>query len=171
MRRPFRYPLLAATCLWLGGCYAAPGPDAPKGPVRTLQRILAPDLSTHGFAGREQGLAAATRFLAQEPARLRHVAPAAERLGTGALRDLGNVPERLASLARTELSRRPAVPSPVLGVPTSAQLRADLHRVGHRLLLSKEPLGEIDDLPHRTDPDDDRPEAGLLARVRRRLHL
>lgn len=170
MRRSLRYPLLAATCLWLGGCYAAPGPDAPKGPVRTLQRILAPDLSTHGFAGREQGLAAATRFLAQEPARLRHVAPTVQRLGNDTARDLGNVPDRLTNLAGTELSRRPAVPPPVFAVPTAAQLHADLRRVGHRL-LGKEPLGEIDDLPHRTDPHDDRPEAGLLARLRRRLHL
>jgi len=48
-------------------------------------------------------------------------------------------------------------------------LAADTHRLPEFLHLEQRALGEPDDREHRTDPADDRPEAGWLPRILRRI--
>ena len=51
----------------------------------------------------------------------------------------------------------------------AAKLRSSIDKTDEILWLHRRPLGEHDDYEHRTDPDDDSPEAGFIWRVLRRI--
>ncbi len=53
--------------------------------------------------------------------------------------------------------------------PDLVQLADSLRRLPQILQLDRRPLGEPDDLQHRTDLDDARPEAGWASRILRRI--
>lgn len=52
---------------------------------------------------------------------------------------------------------------------SAAKLASAVRRLPATLQLDRRPLGEPDDLQHRTDLGDDRPEAGWLGRILRRI--
>jgi hypothetical protein len=137
-------------------------------------------------------LAAAGRVLAIDfdQRRVAHVGALPERLHTGASSELARVGDlpppaplvanettRLVDASRTakhlaanEASRRPNLPDVVLpDAGTFGQALADALADLPALLWPRRPMGEIDDRRHRTDPADDRPEASLWQRLRRRL--
>ncbi|MBL8730703.1 MAG: hypothetical protein JNM25_19955 [Planctomycetes bacterium] len=167
---------IACTVLLLSACWSPPELGRPRTPLQTLQRPLAPDLTTAAFAARTRGLAAALAGLLAEPARVRNAAPVGERLIGGELRRAGELPARAAGLLHGEADRAAVLPHDAGGLLRQVAEPAgdrDHHLAATARLLGvdRRPLGEIDDQRHRTDPDDDRPEAGLWRRLVRRLRL
>lgn len=157
----------------LAGCYAAPAPDAQRTPATLLQRVFAHDLSTSGFQARTGHAGEVLQTLAREPARAGRLPAASKQLAKDTAARGGQVPADTAQLVRTEMARRPdpkRIPA-LFAVADFAKVPRDIARVSTRVANSNAPLGEIDDVRHRTDPDDDRPEADLWTRLCRRLRL
>ena len=169
--RPVRLTLLAT--IVLSGCYTAPPLGAPKTPVSVLQHVFAGDLSTSGFADRTRGAETTLRALAAEPLRTARIAPTAGRILADEPGRLAEIAPRTKSIAADELARIPSAAhvATVLFPSPPARPAEDIRRVARRLLGTEAFLGEIDDVRHRTDPDDDHPEKSLWQRLRRRLWL
>lgn len=115
------------------------------------------------------GITETASTLAAEPGR-------AARVPAGVLRAVdmpaaANAPATLGSIARAELRRAPTIPALVRRTPDAATIRRDAATIAREVFGDGTPLDEIDDARHRTDPLDDRPEATLWQRIRRRLHL
>ncbi len=167
---------IACAGLLLGACWSPPEPGRPRTPLQSLQRPLAPDLTTAAFAARTHGLAAALARLAAEPARIGTAVPVAGRLVAGEYTRAVDLPAATAGLVHAAADRAAALPGSAGGVLRHVAA-ADGDREHHvaatvRLLgVDRQPLGEIGDRQHRTDPDDDRAEAGLWQRLVRRLRL
>lgn len=174
MGRSGLHPIAFAAAAVLTACVAAPDADAPKGLGTSLQRVLAIDLSRPALSERSRGLADTGTSLGQLALRT----PDADSWGTVA----GAPAQRFGGLQRSsarlvEFALRPrgqgterlfasAAPQQV-----TSQLTESLAGLPWVLGADRRPLAEIDDLRHRTDPDDDHPEADLIERLRRRLRL
>ncbi len=164
-----RRRLTAAAPLLLAACYATPPLEAPRTASNLVKSVLAHDLSTAGFAARAEDVGEVLGLLAKEPARPRRLPATAGTIAATGLGDAGHIAGRLEGIAASETRRRPAFErlSPLV-----APLRADdVRHTGAVLLTPAAPLGEIDDVRHRTDPNDDSPEDDLWTRLRRRLRL
>jgi hypothetical protein len=166
-----RSPLLLVLLLVAGAFAACVGPatERRRTPWSSAARVLALDLSAQ--AQRPQRLArlaaAPAREVARVPDLLAGVPSPVEEL-----RRVQAAERRGVDIARAEAKRRVEVP---------ASLRPDPRELGQDLadgladtfhVLAERPvMPERDDRHHRTDPDDQRPEATLWQRVRRRLWL
>ncbi len=171
-----RRPLLALLLLALAACNSQPTvqPHRPlSAPFASLQKVAAQWFAPSAIAADARQMFAGTgRLLADEA-----------DVGTArrTLLRLGEEPERLRDLAddtgallASEAARPGHLPeSQGLAAldprPDCADLAADLHRLPHTLQLDRRALGEPDDVQHRTDPDDDHPEASWSARLLRRI--
>lgn len=173
MRRPVRTTAALAAAV-LTACVAPPEADAPRGFATSVQRVLAIDLSRPALAERSRSLEATgssvghlalrvpdgdtwASIAAAPRARADGLERSADQLTAFAFRPRWQGAEQLAAAAAP---RRVAlrVTESLAGVPWV--LGAD-----------RRPLPEIDDRRHRTDPADDRDEASLVDRLRRRLYL
>lgn len=174
MRRPALRTAGLAIAFAAAACVAEPAADAPRGFGTSVQRVLAIDLSRPALAERSRGLGdtgtSVGRLALRVPdqdtwaliaavpvARTDGLQQSAARLAEFAWRPRWQGAEQLAAAATPrQVANR--VTESLAGVPWV--LGAD-----------RRPLPEIDDLRHRTDPADDREEAGLVERLRRRLRL
>lgn len=168
-------PAVVAALLLIG-CATEPELGAPRTFAQSVQRPLQPDFITPAFAARTQRLAATARRLWDEPERAARLPDTIARIADGEPGRAADVPATAADVATDEAWRLGVLrddAGPVAGRLLGA--RGDRpHRraaAAHLLGVARPPLGEIDDHRHRTDPDDDRPEATLLERVVRRLRL
>lgn len=163
---------VALALVALGGCYATPPLGAPKTPATVLQRVFASDLSTAGFADRWHGATALLQVVAHEPTRLDHSKDRAETIAGHEATRLAHAAPRLRQLTGTELAHQPSPSTLRVLLPNrSVRLERSLVRDTRQFAFGTTFLGDIDDERHRTDPDDDAPEATLLARLCRRLRL
>ncbi|MEO6598117.1 MAG: hypothetical protein ABIP94_25515 [Planctomycetota bacterium] len=172
--------LLRSCCLvlataWLGGCATGYEPGTAKGPLGSAQRVLGIDFSTAAIARRSAGASRTLAHIGNDTQRIAHITAVPTTLVREAFTDLAAAPRRGAALLRAEVSRVPTVPK---GAAAHFSLRHAAQRLAENLAnlplllgVDKRPMGELDDRRHRTDPHDDHPEAGFLARLRRRLLL
>ncbi len=171
MNRPF---VLAAALLPLAACGAAPELGAPKTATSGLRSVLGTDFATDRFARRSEAVGEHVRAVGSSElrrpahARWREIEPRP----ADQLLDMGTSMRRIAAA-------EVAPPAPQAGwladevAPDSIarDLAENLASVPVYLRTDRQPLGEIDDLRHRTDPFDAKPEATLLERIVRRLRL
>jgi hypothetical protein len=153
-----------------GGC-ATPDDDRHS-PLAAAQRVLAIDFGPQAFGRRMDGLQRAPGALAGEFRRtsaLQTGLPAVEP----ELARVAVARQRLGDLAGREAARRPQAAADVAHLPQrwTQDLVDALANAPYVLGLHRRPLGERDDRQHRTDPDDQRPEATLWQRIARRLRL
>ncbi len=153
-----------------GGC-ATPDDDRHS-PLAAAQRVLAIDFGPQAFGRRLDGLQRAPGALAGEVRRTASLwaeLPAVEP----ELARASVARQRLGDLAGREAARRPDAAADVARLPQrwTQDLVEALANAPYVLGLHRRPLGERDDRQHRTDPDDQRPEATLWQRIARRLRL
>jgi hypothetical protein len=161
--------LLALALLAAVGC-STPRPNR-QSPLAAAERVLALDFGAHANADRERSLAQMQATAAREVRRVTQMRPNNESLAHELARPTTAHIDAVA-LAKSELTRRPTVPASWRRSPQElAQALADALGALPTLVLPQRPLGEIDDAHHRTDLRDLHPEATLLERLRRRLHL
>lgn len=169
--RCFAVPLLLVLPLALAGGCTAPPPEA-RGPRAGLERMLAIDFGSSAMARRHAGW---TRVRSGVAAELRR--PSAwPRTLAGAddeLQRLHTAKTDATSLLAAEAKRHPTVPATLQVAPNTwaRDLAASLAALPAVLGLEHRPLREPGDREHRTDPNDDRPEATLWQRLARRLRL
>ncbi|MBL8732334.1 MAG: hypothetical protein JNN13_08195 [Planctomycetes bacterium] len=161
--------LLAATLL--GACAASPAPGEPE-LQRAAGRIAAIDVGLQSAARRLANLSHRLAAAPDELARFGRLAAPGD-CWRAAWRGTATMPDRLAALAGAELSRRPEPPAGLWREPHEYVRAVAEGVVATATLLqgSAHPLDDIDDQHHRTSPQDDRPEAAWLDRIRRRLRL
>ncbi len=154
----------------LGACAGLHAPRE-RSPLAGIARVLALDLSSAAASRRAASLSRVGAFATGDvrqwqPLHTPNALLAAEgERPRQALDDLGG-------LVQGELARRPTVPEPLLpSGPAFGQHLADGAFTAGTLVIPTRPLPEIDDRRHRTDPNDDRPEASWWQRLRRRLRL
>lgn len=171
---PIAFALAIATALT--ACTSRPTLQSPRplsAPLHSAVRVFDLWFSPTAIASDARACATATgallgrefergstrrtlNLLAAEPGRAATLADDASAL-------VGSETARLGNLARpphrAEFDPR----------RTLARLRASLRRLPALLQLDRRALGEPDDRQHRTDPDDDHPEASWFARLARRL--
>lgn len=159
----------------LAGCYAPPTAADRRTPLGKVQRVFASDLSTTGFAQRSKGLSQAVDAAPAEVARIGKIPDRTSALADRAGPRIEALTLEVADGARSEIARVDdlAVPGPVWSGAdrAAADFAAALADVPTMLGLDRRPLGEPSDREHRTDPNDDRPEATLWQRLARRLGL
>lgn len=169
-------PKIAAAlgCL-LAGCYAAPRLQEDRSPVSRVQNVFARDFSTSGWRAHYENVARLLGGAGTEVARIQHLQAGATTLASASQTKVAGMPEKAGSLALSELGRwqRARVPEDLEPSPErwAATLADRLASVPRFLRLDRRPLNEPDDLEHRTDPHDERPEATFWERVWRRLQL
>ncbi|MGE3173585.1 MAG: hypothetical protein AB7O97_13255 [Planctomycetota bacterium] len=143
---------------------------APKSAARLLGQWFGPSTlarDTGRAAARARQMLGSEMNLGTMGARARQLVAAVPGRLVTARRDLGTLAgaehRRLMTLRHSPAW---AALDPVADVP-------DLRQAGERLpallQLDRRALGESDDIRHRTDPDDDHPEAGWLDRILRRV--
>ncbi len=163
--------------LALGACQTEPTQDRPRplgAPVRSAARIVDQFLSPTAVA----------RDLGQ-------VRERATQLATDEA-DLGNAGTVASTVARRESERARAMADSAVALvdreqdrfgllrqsqgfaaldPTEdlSQLRTAILRMPRTLQFDRRPLGEPDDVQHRTDPRDNHPEAVWSSRILRRI--
>jgi hypothetical protein len=158
------------------GCYAPPPIEAPKNPWTGVKRVFEWDLSTPGFARRSHHIENTVVELAHEPEPAAGIAETSRDLLQTEATRVASVAPDAERIAVAELTRRPSsrtVDEVLLDEPERVAHLVDDARTDLPVLLviAHRPLGEIDDKRHRTDPDDDRPEATMWQRIARRLGL
>jgi hypothetical protein len=166
---------LLSLCAVTAACYTAPDVGAEGSVGNALRRTFASDLSAAGFARREACVTRSLTLLLGDPARatrLPRTLAAAGKALAGDAAAMVPAGERVvqAELGRVRAMHLPDVPD-LDAAAASRRLADALAELPLVLDLEGRPLGEIDDLAHRTDPNDDRAEAGWLARLGRRLGL
>jgi hypothetical protein len=159
-------PVLAAACV-------SPDAEWRHEPAAGLERVLAVDLAPAAASRRQQRLALVPRALAAETQRLGGAERAAAAIAGAEVDRVAAARTTGTAVVQNELARRPHLPAGLVpGAFRAGQDVADgLVLVGGALVPPRRPLPEIDDVPHRTDPDDARPEATWWQRLRRRLRL
>ncbi len=160
----------------LSACWSAPEPGRPRTPVQVLLRPLEPDFTTAAFAARGRHLGWAWRQLTQEPGRAADAAPVPARALGSELRRASALPAAAAGLLHRETNRAGQLHHDARMMLWQVAAPASDHdhhvaAAAQLLGIDEAPLGEIDDRRHRTDPDDDHPEASLWQRIARRLRL
>lgn len=163
-------PLLSAACV------TEPELGARPSLAQSLQRPLQFDLSPGSMAGRSARLAALWDELQDEPGRLARLTTAPAWIGERAARRSAALPATGARILADETARPPAAVARLeqLGAHVATpegDLASHAAATAHLLGVARPPLGEIDDVRHRTDPDDDRAERSLWDRLIRRLRL
>jgi len=150
-------------------CIAPPEPGE-RGALAGARRILAMDFSKQAASRRADELARWQRWLGKEFRRRPSASPSGvkkELYRTESLFDTG------LAIASPELRRRPR--DLTFWLPKQGEFAEDvandLDLAVWMLGTTRRPMGEIDDRMHRTRPDDNRPEASLWQRLRRRLRL
>lgn len=154
----------------LGACAAL---DVPRdhSPLAGIARVLALDLSSAAASRRAVSLARVGAFATGDVRQWQPLHTPNALLAAEVERPRQALDD-VADLAQGELARRPTVPEPLLpSGPEFGQDLADGVFVAGALVVPSWPLPEIDDRRHRTDPQDDRPEASWWQRLRRRLRL
>jgi hypothetical protein len=168
-------PHAALLCCLLAGCYAAPRLGESNTPLARVENTLARDLSTAGLLARFDNVTRHVAGLGSEFGRLQHIEPRATGLASASVAKFTAMPAKAASLGQSELGRWQREEIPASLTPDldrwSRTLADRLANVPRFLGLDHLPMGEPNDLEHRTDPHDERPEATFWARVRRRLRL
>jgi hypothetical protein len=164
-----------ACLLLLCGCWSSPPVGGQHTALQSLQRPLTPDLTTATFAARTGRLAATLEHLASEPGRATRAAAMPGRLLGDELARGDDLVDAATTIGG-ELGRGRDLGASAASVldhlAGPAGDRGHHTTAAARLLgLDRPPLGEIDDRRHRTDPDDDGPEAGFWQRILRRLRL
>ena len=169
---------LAAVLLLLpfAACAIEPELGARPSLAQSLQRPLQFDLSPGSLAARSSRIAALWDELQDEPGRLSRLTAAPAWIGDRAARRSTALPAAAARLVSGEAARPPAAVTRLeqLGAHLAApegDLASHQAAAAHLLGVARPPLGEIDDVRHRTDPDDDRAERSLWERLVRRLRL
>ncbi len=169
-----RCPTLLALAV-LPGCFAAPDLGAPRDGLTGVKRVLAPDFEVNHAARRANGLSRLGPGIVAEAQRAGRLTATPTTLVEHDARAVAALPHRLVNLAALDLARGAAAPTQAvrLVVPNhfAEHLANDLAEVPVWFGLAHRPFGELDDRRHRTDPYDDRPEASLWTRLRRRLWL
>jgi|KBSSwiStaDraftv2_1062776.scaffolds.fasta_scaffold738801_1 hypothetical protein len=178
MRMALVLPVLLLGVLPLGGaCQARPTLQQPRplsAPFTSAARVFDLWLSPHAIA-RDTG------ELSTGAVRLVRGELDFGTAGKTAKAMLGEPPQRIgAAVASTrkltsheivrlgDLRRSPGW-SALDPRPDLVDLADDTHRLGQYLHVDQRALGEPDDREHRVDPADDRPEAGWLPRILRRI--
>ena len=160
-----------AACAGPGTVHRARPLDAP---LHSAARLWT-DWFSPAAVGRDLASAAdRAAGLAKEPRRLTQASATAGNILAAEPRRLRGLGDSGGELLGRELRRTPFLPSPTLQRALDPLSR--LHNLAgvvrdpsHVLGLDRRILGEPDDLEHRTDPADDRPEASLGARIWRRI--
>jgi hypothetical protein len=162
--------------LLLAACVAPPTLGTQATALQSLQRPLQPDFTPAALTAHAQHAGEVVERLLAEPARLAHATDTPKQLLDQEAQRTSALPRRAATLWDAGLGRAGDLPAsagrvltPLVEPGGSAARRQDAALLA--LGLRQRPLGEIDDRRHRTDPQDDRPEADLLQRLVRRLRL
>lgn len=146
-------------------------PTRRSSPLDGLARIAAIETSPRAVQRRLTGLGKVRDRIADD---IPDFAPArAVNAFAGEAARASRPLDRGQRLFARELARAPTLPTALLpSSSTLGQHLADgLGRVGELLLPARPMLPDRADRRHRTDPADDRPEAGWWQRLRRRLRL
>ena len=169
-RTPTRV-LWTAPLALMAACATHPG-AAQNGAVGSVRRFVAAELSANAIAEQASQITALPRLLGAELERVHHWPDVARGLRSE-LRGARQISRQLYSGARAELARRPRRLDPITpNVRDWEQHMADDLDLTMRLLgTSPQPLSEISDRSHRTDPRDNRDELTFWQRLRRRLRL
>ena len=161
----------------LPACIATPGPSE-KGLLASTERLLSIDFGRRATSVRMEQIQRLPKATFDELQRAKHI------LGMGskdpipqamhqATRRTTNFGRRGASMIGSELRRRPHEIPGLLPTPkefernTANNLETTLQLFG----VGRRPLSEIDDMEHRTDYRDTRPEKTWWQRIRRRLPI
>ena len=164
--------LLAATA-----CHGGPTLDQPRSLAapahsgkRLFDQLLAPSALTRDpsrLSNRAKSMLTTELDLGSADERLGWMLQSAH----GRLAGLEQSGRRLASAEFDRLRDLPRSAVFDLASPQSMgrRLRSGLRTLPTVLGLDRQPLAEPDDLRHRTDPDDDHPQASFIARIWRRV--
>lgn len=170
-------PCVYLACLCVAACSGTPTRTAPRpldAPVRSMSRMYEMFLSPAAI-GRDVGeMRDRTRSLLANETDVRAPLDSAGNLLRTETNRLGDAPRSAGRLLGAESERLGDLrTSPGYQALDPRQDLADLGQsvraLPHTLQLDRRPMGESDDRRHRTDPDDDRPEASFGARLWRRL--
>lgn len=171
-RRP---TIAAALCCLLTGCYTAPRLEDDLSPVSRAKNVFARDLSTSGWIAHYENVARLLSGIGPEVSRLARIEPRATGLASASQSRVAALPAQAGSLAISELGRWQRAELPTALEPNLDQwshtLADRLANVPRFLRLDRRAMSEPGDMENRTDPHDERPEATLWERVRRRLQL
>jgi hypothetical protein len=174
VRRRLSAAVAASACA-LAACYAPPDDSDRRTAIGKVQQVFASDLSTAGFAQRSAGWSQAVDSVPEEIGRAGRLDDRVGALTDRAGPRIDSLTQDLATAAQSEAARvqHLQLPDPVAAGPDRATARfaaalADLPTI---FGLDRRPLGEPSDREHRTDPNDNRPEATLWQRLARRLGL
>lgn len=163
--------LLLVLVVGAGAC-SAPDDDRRRSALQSATRVLAIDFSPQAASRRTASWSRLPAAVGNETARLGD-AVATTAAVAPELRRVDALQADTTSLLADELGRRPAMPDLLL--PSAAEfgqdLADDLDLFTTGVFGRHRPMPEIDDVRHRTDPHDERPEASWWARIRRRLWL
>ncbi len=171
MRLPSISPLLLLALAALPACTAAPKTTHRRSPIDAAARVLALDFVPHAATETHHGLDRLTGIAAKEGRRVAGLRPPTDSTGAEIAR-IADARRNAVTLASADLRRRPDVRAALPRSPHDlAQTLADGLGTLSVLFAPRQPLGEIDDQRHRTDPAEAPAEASLLARLRRRLRL
>ncbi len=167
-------PLPTCLLLALTACVGKPELAEPTSATTGARSLLAEDFSKATFARRTSAVADRTVSLFAGEFRS-FDSMSWERLTTAPdrrLEGLGRTAGKVADLATRRRFAHAEDLTQELSLPRAAHdVSETLASMPILLATDRQPLGEIDDKRHRTDPFDDSPEASLIDRLRRRLRL
>jgi hypothetical protein len=170
-------PFAAAAALLLSACQTEPTCFAPR-------PIGAPFRSAESIADQFLSPAAVVRDLGEIRERATHMvkdeadlggagetAHTMAKLESERVRDMAVEAISLMQREQERLGSLPGSKGLAALDPTRdlLRLRDDIYALPHTLQLDRRPLGEPDDLPSRTSPWDNHPEAGWTSRILRRI--
>lgn len=179
--RPNTSALLLKTLLLvpllLAACQSQPTSRMPRSfaaPVDSTKRLLSAFLSPTKLSSRISNIADRGTSMARSEVDFGTMGSTARTMAGLEFARVPNIAPSAKSLTVTELSRVNAIPKDPIWQRThpdywGARLRSSIDKTDEILWLHRRPLGEPDDYEHRTDPDDDGPEAGFVWRVLRRI--
>lgn len=172
-------PAAAAAVLaaLVAGCRGQPTTRSPRpldAPVTALRRLHEEFTSTEAIAARLDSLRERVPSFLPDGSEYHDIARTLGQIAGREAESLGRLPPHVArwlddqtgSLVDLQESSAVLVGMVTADVPDLRQSVAELPLVLH---VEHRPLGEPDDLRHRTDPDDDHPEASFTARLLRRI--
>ncbi|MCA8963443.1 MAG: hypothetical protein H6838_06000 [Planctomycetes bacterium] len=167
-------PVPTCLLLVLTACVAKPELEEPVSATTGARSLLAEDFSKAAFARRTNNLADRSVDLFTGEFRGFH-SMSWERLVSAPdrrLDGLGRTGGKIADLAARRRFTHAENLAEELSLPHAAHdVSETLASMPILLATDRQPMGEIDDKRHRTDPFDDSPEASLLDRLLRRLRL
>lgn len=163
--------------LVLASCQTEPTQNRPRplsAPFRSAERIFEQFLSPTAIAHDLDQMRDRASQMAADEVEVRDARKTAAAIGSREVARPRAMVEGIEELASDEQNRLAAVPQSkgweALD-PTAdlSDLRKAFIRLPRTLSLDRRPLGEPDDVQHRTDPWDNHPEAGWSSRILRRI--